>query len=178
MAASVSSNPGPPSPGRTGRWRRPLLVLGGLLAAGLLAWAGNTAFHRFWPFQRYRDELARVGPPLPGTTLVSETTSGFPYGCLDQCPAVTAEWHLSRPLPQGVARESLASRLAARGYVMQAPPLICRGGQCSYLFHAGGFDYGVRLELGYPPSVPPGPAGAGADGSAPVVGIETWVMPG
>ena len=83
---------------------------------GALALLGDQAFHRFWPFQSLKDEINRIGSPVPGASLSTETTSGEWYGCLDDCPTVAAKWRLARPADLGSLELPITERLRMQGY--------------------------------------------------------------
>ena len=189
MTTSAGAESETPSSRRVNRWVRVAIVI--VAAAGALAVPGDWAFHHFWPFQPLRDELGRVGAPLEGATLAGESTSGFPYGCLDQCPSVSASWRIRRGATLGSASNEVTSRLVSQGYQLDAyGGLECWSAPgegvvasvgCTMTFRRPGFVYGVRFDVPMSalPTVSP-QQGSTSDrvsvpAAAPIVGLQSWV---
>lgn len=170
------------------RWRVALPSASLVLAVG--AAGGDYAFHHFWPFQHIRDEIQRIGPPLPGATLVGETTSGFPYGCLDECPSVTATWHVSPSVALEVAERIVTSRLLSHGYrpastsgvqcwATRSPNSGATSVRCNLYFMGHGHSYGVGFNLPASVTLTPPPQDqevrVSVPGSARVGSLDTSV---
>ena len=184
----------PPSPERGARRHsidRRIFVAAALPFLAVLAFTGEFAFHHFWPFQPFRDEMARVGAPLPGASITTETTAGFPYGCLDECPSVTATWHLTSRVTLGQASRLVASRLSQYGYhlgtsrflrcwVLASPGQGPSLANCPYYFNNPRFNYTVIFTVAAPKaSFPPDPGRAetpvAVAPSVAIAGMDTVV---
>ncbi len=137
-------------------WR--VVLPSAALVLAVAAAGGDYAFHHFWPFQPMKDEIQRIGPPLPGATLAGETTSGFPYGCLDQCPSVTATWHVAPSVALAAAERIVTSRLLSHGYRPAVTSSVqcwatrsANSGptsvRCNLYFTGHGYSYGVGFNV-------------------------------